>query len=131
MSQILERCSPEQAKRLAEGFAPGPGLAGGECRSGVAEEGLEPFQVELTRFHPQPVPRWLRREPGTPSVFGQNPSQPGNVGLDGGTGGGRGRRPPYPVDQLVAGDYLVSAEQEDGERRPLLPPSERNGPAIV
>jgi hypothetical protein len=31
MGQILKRCSPEQGKRLTEGFPRGPGPAGGEC----------------------------------------------------------------------------------------------------
>ncbi len=131
VGQILKRSSPEQGKRLTEGFPRSPGPAGGERRPGAGDEGLEPLQVELTRFHPQPVPGWLRREPGPPSVFGQDASQPGDVGLEGGARGGWGRRPPYPVDQLVTGDHLVPAEQEDSKHRPLLPPSERDGAVIV
>jgi hypothetical protein len=129
--QVLERRTAEQRERLVQ-VVPRPlGIAGRARRTGLLELGLEAFQVELAGLHAQPVPGRLRHQPGASAVVLEDAAKARDVGVQGWARAGRRRFSPQPIDELVARDHPVAAEQQHCQGRPLLCPAERENAALI
>jgi hypothetical protein len=107
-------------------LAPGPR---GGLGSDPEPEPMHAFVVECywpgMLINAQPVTRRLRYEPVAAPVVRDGAAKARNVRLQSRPRARRRRCSPHPVDEPVAGDDLVTAEQEHGEGRPLLCPAER------
>jgi hypothetical protein len=108
-----------------EGVPRGLGFFGRKRRPRLLEQRLEALEVEFARLNPQPVTGRLRYHSTAVPVVREHAAKARDVRLESGTRARRRRCSPHPVDEPVAGDDLVAAEQEHGEGRPLLCPAER------
>jgi len=120
--EVRERGPPPEIERGREQPLRGRRVAELEGRASVACELLEPLAVELSGLQVERVASGGRLEP----IRSEHPSQPGHVLLD---VLGRILRSPFApetVGQAVGGDRLVRVEQEDREKRALLPAADRD-----
>ena len=88
---------------------------------------VEAVQVELVRRDAQHVPRRSRLEP----VGAEQPAQPRHVAVQRGDRGSRRRLSPQRVDQPVARDDLVRAQQQVAEQCALAAALDRERMAIL
>src|SRR5918993_449724 len=131
VNQVLKRRTPEHRERLTQALPRPLGIAGRMRRSGPVKEGLEALQVELAGLHAQPVPGRLGHQPGASSLVLEAAAKARDVGVQGGARAGRRGCSPQPLDELVAGDDPVAAEQQHCQGRPLLRPAERENAALI
>ena len=104
VDEIAEGRTAPQAERLAEAAGRGSRICG-QRHARIANQPLEPDQVELVTAQSQEIARGSRDEKligvGAGAVWLQRPAQRAQVDLKGVGGARRRSLPPQRVDQLV------------------------------
>src|SRR6266851_2484053 len=124
--EIGERPSAPQAERLAETIPCRSGLTPGGGRTSLLEQRFETFEVELARLETEPVAGRAALDP----IAAEQRPQPRDIRVERALRAFRCPRAPQAVDQSIAGDDLVPAQQQRRQQRPLLRPAKRQRPAI-
>ncbi len=124
-----------ESERLVVALGRGRMVAGRQRGGGRQPEVVEACEVDDVPLDRQPVPARLGDEDDVPAATRPSglelPPELGHVGLKGGGGPWRRARAPHLVDQPLGGHGPVEVEQQRGEDRPLLPPAEVGGAAVL
>jgi len=123
--QILQRCTPEESERFAQGRCGSLRITGRTRPPTLVHQGVEPLQVTLALAHLQYVSGRARQQPFRHPVALQHLSQPRDVRLNRVGGGRRRRVAPKSINQTITRDDLVVVEQQDRQGRPLFRAAER------
>ena len=118
--QIGERLAAEECEGLAQRRGSGRGL----LLRGARAERLDLLHIGLTLLDPEQIPAASRLEPLRAELL----AQLGHVHLHGLRRLLRRRLAPELVDEPIGRDRLVRVEQQHGEKRALLPPTEGERP---
>src|SRR5262249_30332196 len=107
-------CLPQptaRARRITRcgGFAP------------LREQVFESFEIEFTRRHPKQIAGWTALDP----IGAKQCAQTRDVAVERALGTRRRALSPESVDEVVTGDDLVRAQEQESKQRPLFRPAQR------
>jgi hypothetical protein len=135
VGELTQRGAAPQSNGLMEEAGGGLDVGGRHRAPAVGEKLLEALGVQAAGLDPEQIPPGVRQQDRAGLALRparlERLSEPGHVDLQGARRCRRRSRTPEIIDEAIAGDDLVRAQQEDREQRPLLGGDQGYRPALV